>query len=165
MSKSIHALYPGSFDVLTLGHLDVLRRAVRMFAKVTVAVADNPAKVTALFSPDERVEMLRVATKSMPNVEIRSFSGLTVDFARKVKATAILRGLRAVSDFEYELQMAMMNGNLAPEVTTVFMPPSPQYSFLSSSLVKEIARYGGQISELVPRDVERKLRRKLGMTK
>lgn len=145
-----HALYPGSFDVLTFGHLDVLRRAARTFQRVTVAVAANPAKRDPLFTPGERLEMLRVSVAEWPNVEARTFEGLTVDFAREIGAAVILRGLRAVSDFEFEFQLAMMNDQLAPGVTTIFMAPLPQYSFLSSSLVKEIARFGGDVSPFVP---------------
>lgn len=152
-----HALYPGSFDVVTLGHLDVIRRAARIFARVTVAVAHNPAKIYALFTVEERLAMLRASVKKWRNVDVASFSGLTVNVASQVGATVILRGLRAVSDFEYELQMAMMNDNLAPDVTTVFMAPSPQYSFLSSSSVKEIARLGGDISDFVTPAVAREL--------
>lgn len=152
-----HALYPGSFDVVTNGHLDVLRRASRTFSRVTVAVANNSSKLAPLFTAPERVEMLSAAVRTYPNVTATSFTGLTVEFARSIEATLILRGLRAVSDFEFELQMAMMNDNLAPGITTIFMAPAPQFSFLSSSLVKEVARYGGDISDLVPPEVEAKL--------
>lgn len=150
-----HALYPGSFDAVTFGHLDVVDRAARHYATVTVAVAENPGKREPLFSVDERVAMLTECLAHMPNVTVTSFPGLTVDYARSIQADIILRGLRAVSDFEFEFQMAMMNENLAPEITTMFMVPSPQYSFVSSSLVKEIARYGGDISHFVPPNVAR----------
>jgi pantetheine-phosphate adenylyltransferase len=160
MSDSVHALYPGSFDVLTLGHLDLLRRAVRMFKKLTVAVASNPAKFAPVFTVEERLEMLRKSCEGIPNVQVTQFAGLTVTFARQIGATVILRGLRAVSDFEFELQMAMMNNNIEPNVTTVFLAPSPQFSFLSSSLVKEIARFGADVSDVVPPHVAAKLREK-----
>lgn len=155
------ALYPGSFDVLTYGHLDILRRAARTFPRVIVAVAENPGKREPLFTPAERVAMLKEATSEWPQVEACSFDGLTVEYARTVGANVILRGLRAVSDFEFEFQMAMMNDQLAPDVTTIFMAPAPQYSFLSSSLVKEIARFGGDVHAFVPAPVEKALIHKL----
>lgn len=151
--KNTHALYPGSFDAVTFGHLDIIRRAAGLYDSVTVAVAENPSKTAPLFTVPERVDMLRVCVADMPNVDVRSFPGLTVEFARAIRASVILRGLRAVSDFEFEFQMAMMNENLAPEITTMFMVPIPQYSFVSSSLVKEIARYGGDIGHFVPENV------------
>lgn len=150
-----HALYPGSFDGVTFGHLEIIRRAVRHYSRVTVAVAENPGKRTPLFSVPERVQMLKDCTGDLDNVTICAFPGLTVDFANSVGADVILRGLRAVSDFEFEFQMAMMNQNLAPNVTTMFMAPAPEFSFVSSSLVKEIARYGGDISHFVPENVAR----------
>jgi pantetheine-phosphate adenylyltransferase len=161
MPEITHALYPGSFDVLTLGHLDILRRASRMFTRVTMAVAENPAKAGTLFSTEERVDMIRSSAEGYANVEVRAMAGLTVDFAREIGANVILRGLRAVSDFEYELQMAMMNESLAPQVSTVFMAPAPQYIFLSSSLVKEIARFGGDVSPYVPPHVAVALAKRL----
>jgi pantetheine-phosphate adenylyltransferase len=148
--KSTHALYPGSFDVVTFGHLDVVRRAARVFDKVTVAVAENPGKREPLFPVVRRVEMLRICCREWTNVDVVSFPGLTVDFATGIGAEVILRGLRAVSDFEFEFQMAMMNENLAPNITTMFMAPSPEFSFVSSSLIKEIARYNGDITHFVP---------------
>jgi pantetheine-phosphate adenylyltransferase len=156
-----HVLYPGSFDVVTYGHLDVVRRAARNFDSVSIAVADNPAKREFLFPVSERMEMLQTAASEWPNVQVRSFPGLTVDFARSIGASIILRGLRAVSDFEFEFQMAMMNDNLEPEIATIFMAPSPQFSFVSSSLVKEIAKYGGDISHFVPPHVEQAVRARL----
>lgn len=157
VSAQHHALYPGSFDVLTYGHLDVLRRATRMFDHVTIAVAVNPEKPCGLFSEMQRLQMLRESTMEIPGVEVRSFGGLTVEFARSIGAEVIIRGLRAVSDFEFEFQMAMMNDSLAPEISTIFMAPSPQFSFLSSSLVREIARFGGDVSAFVPPNVAREL--------
>lgn len=148
-----HILYPGSFDAVTFGHLDIIRRAVRHYRHVTVAVAQNPGKRSPMFTVPERVKMLQECTAEMDNVTVCGFPGLTVDFARSIGAGVILRGLRAVSDFEFEFQMAMMNENLAPEITTMFMVPAPNFSFVSSSLVKEIARYGGDISHFVPPNV------------
>ena len=155
------ALYPGSFDVLTYGHLDVLRRAARSFEKVTVAIASNPSKREALFSPEERLQMLVASTAEFHNVTATMFQGLTVDFARSIKAAVIIRGLRAVSDFEFEFQLAMMNDQLAPDITTIFMAPLPQLSFVSSSLVKEIARFGGDVSPFVPEAVQAALAKKI----
>lgn len=160
-----HALYPGSFDAVTFGHLEIIRRAARHYGCVTVAVAENPGKRSPLFSVDERVDMLNVCTADLNNVTVTSFPGLTVDFANSVGADVILRGLRAVSDFEFEFQMAMMNQNLAPNVTTMFMVPAPQFSFVSSSLVKEIARYGGDISHFVPDNVARAIIERLALSK
>lgn len=148
-----HALYPGSFDGVTFGHLEIVRKAVRLYDRVTVAVARNSSKREPLFTVEERVQMLKDCTSDFENVTVCAFPGLTVDYARSIGANVILRGLRAVSDFEFEFQMAMMNENLAPDVTTMFMVPSPQFSFVSSSLVKEIARYGGDISHFVPDNV------------
>lgn len=160
-----HALYPGSFDVLTHGHLDVLRRAARTFAKVTVAVAVNPGKRMPFFTVEERLELLRGCVAEWPNVTVAGFSGLTAEFARKVGADAILRGLRAVSDFEFEFQMAMMNDALAPDVTTIFMAPSPQFSFVSSGLVKEVAAFGGDVAPFVPASVAAAIATKLTQTR
>ena len=156
-----HALYPGSFDVLTYGHLDVLRRASRMFGRVTMAVAENHAKRESLFTAGERLAMLNESIVDLSNVEACRFTGLTVEFAQMIGATVIIRGLRAVSDFESELQMAMMNDSLAPELTTIFLAPSPQFVFLSSTVVKEIARYGSDISEFVPLHVQARVRARL----
>lgn len=158
-----HALYPGSFDAVTFGHLEIIRKAVRHYCRVTVAVAENPGKRQPLFTVAERVEMLTecMADADMDNVTVCGFPGLTVDFAASIGANVILRGLRAVSDFEFEFQMAMMNENLSPDITTMFMVPAPQYSFVSSSLVKEIARYGGDISHFVPENVAQKIMARL----
>jgi pantetheine-phosphate adenylyltransferase len=158
---SSHALYPGSFDVLTYGHLDLVHRAARIFDCVTVAVADNPAKEACLFSVNERVAMLTDACVDMANVTVDSFSCLTVQFARQIGATTIVRGLRVVSDFEFELQMAMINERLAPELTTVFMAPSPHHFVISSSSVKELAVFGGDVSSFVPPHVAEQLSKRL----
>lgn len=146
MSK---AIYPGSFDPVTFGHLDVISRASKVVDHLIVGVLNNTSK-SPLFSVEERVTMLKKAVKSLPNVEIQSFSGLLVDFAAASGASVIVRGLRAVTDFEYELQMSQTNRKIAPEVDTVFFTTSLQYAYLSSSTVKEIAMFGGDISQFVP---------------
>jgi pantetheine-phosphate adenylyltransferase len=143
------ALCPGSYDPPTNGHVDVVERASRYFDGVVVAVIANPSK-QPLFSLEERTEMLKEALSHVDNVEISSFDGLLVDFARERGLTIVVKGLRAVSDFEYELQMAQMNTALAPELDTLFVTAKPAWAFLSSSLVKEVARYGGSVSGLVP---------------
>ena len=139
---------PGSFDPITLGHVDVVRRAAAMFGDVVVAVGVNTSK-DYVFTIEERIEMLSQATASYDNVRVASFHGLLVDFCRAQGAAVVVKGLRAVSDFDYELQMAQMNSSLAP-VETVFVPTSPEWSFLASSLVKEVAAFGGDVSGLVP---------------
>ncbi|MBA2640708.1 MAG: pantetheine-phosphate adenylyltransferase [Nocardioidaceae bacterium] len=154
------AVCPGSFDPVTHGHLDIIVRAARLFEHVTVAVLVNPAK-HGLFSVDERVEMLREVTADLPHVSIETFEGLLVDFCRKRDITAIVKGLRAVTDFEYELQMAQMNTRLAG-VETVFVPTSPEWSFLAASLVKEVAAHDGDVSGLVAPGVLSRLRQRLG---
>jgi pantetheine-phosphate adenylyltransferase len=154
------ALYAGTFDPVTYGHLDVVRRAAALFDKVIVGVSVNPRK-EPLFSQQERAEMLREACQQFPNVEVAVVPGLVVDFARTVKAAVIVRGLRAVSDFEFELQMASTNRALAPEVETVFFTPAPQYHYLSASIVAEIARFGGNVSEFVPPHVVLRLKERL----
>lgn len=143
------AVYPGSFDPITLGHVDVLERAALMFDRVIVAVLANPAK-QPLFSAAERVDLIRTVVNQNPHVEVDTFDGLTVDYAKQVGATAIVRGLRAISDFENEFQMALMNRRLAPEVHTVFLMTSFSNVFVSSSLIKEVCRYGGNIDDFVP---------------
>ncbi|MCR4434232.1 MAG: pantetheine-phosphate adenylyltransferase [Clostridiales bacterium] len=142
-------VYPGSFDPVTNGHLDIIHRASRLCDKLIVAVLVNSSK-TPVFTLDERVELIKRVVKDLPNVEIESFSGLLIDFMRRKKATVIIKGLRAVSDFEYELQMALLNKTLYPAVETLFMMTSISYSYLSSSSVREIAKHGGNIDELVP---------------
>jgi pantetheine-phosphate adenylyltransferase len=155
------AIVPGSFDPVTNGHLDIIERASHLFDTVTVAVAINSAKAP-LFTLDERVEMIREATADLPNVSIDSFQGLLVEYAANRGACAIVRGLRAVSDFEYELQMALMNRRLCPGVETVFMMTGADYSYLSSSIVKEIARLGGSVEGLVTDRVRQRLQEKYG---
>jgi len=151
------ALFPGSFDPFTNGHLDLARRACVLFDRVVIAVAQNAAK-QALFTPEERVEMIEDAVRGLRAVRVMQFSGLLVDCARRVRAQALIRGLRAVSDFEFEFQMALMNRRLAPSLEVVFLMPSQEYTYLNSTLVKEVARHGGRIRGLVPTGVERRLR-------
>jgi pantetheine-phosphate adenylyltransferase len=158
--QRVLAIYPGSFDPVTNGHLDLIERAARIFGRLTVAVLRNAEKAP-LFSLEERMEMLRETTSTLSNVEIDSFEGLLVDYARRVEARILLRGIRAVSDYEYELQMASMNRKLAPELETVFMLPGEAYSYLSSRLVREIAQLGGPVTGLVPPAVEQRLRAKV----
>ena len=158
--RSLLAIYPGSFDPVTNGHLDLIERAAKLFDRLFVAVLKNVGK-EPLFTPAERIEMLRVATRGWPNVEVDLFGGLLVEYARQKQARVILRGIRAVSDYEYELQMALMNRKLAPEIETVFLLPAEAYSYLSSRLVKEIARLGGSVHGLVPPIVEQRLRTKM----
>ena len=157
---SLAALCPGTFDPVTNGHLDIVERASRLFDTVVVAVVENPAK-EPLFGPEERVTMLKEATGGLENVEVESFSGLLVDYAARREARIIVKGLRAVSDFDYELQMAQMNHRLTG-VETCFIPTSPKWSYLSSSLVKEIAGYGADVEGLVPENVRDRLQEKLG---
>ena len=153
-------IYPGSFDPLTNGHMDVIKRATKLFDRVIVAVAESSSK-KPFFTLAERKRMLAGVVKDIPNVTATSFPGLLVDFAAKKKACAIIRGLRVVSDFEFEFQMALMNRRLKERIETVFMMPRGKYIYLSSSLVKEVARLGGEVSTFVPDSVERALRKKL----
>jgi pantetheine-phosphate adenylyltransferase len=153
------AVCPGSFDPVTNGHLDIVKRAASLFDEVTVAVLINRNKA-GLFSVEERLDMLRQTTQEFPNVTVDAFHGLLVDFCRERGIAAIVKGLRAVTDFDYELQMAQMNSSLA-DVDTVFVPTSPEYSFLASSLVKEVASHGGDVSRLVPDLVLRRLTARL----
>jgi pantetheine-phosphate adenylyltransferase len=150
------AVYPGSFDPLTNGHLDLIERSLRIFDELIVAVVTNPAK-TALFSDVERVEMIREATGHLGPIRIMVFEGLLVDFVARTGARAIIRGLRAVSDFEYEFQMALMNRKLREEIETVFLMPHEAYSYISSRLIKEVAAYRGSVTGLVPPGVEQRL--------
>ncbi len=150
------AVYPGSFDPITYGHIDIIKRASKLFDNVIVAVLNNPLK-TPLFNTEERINIIKRATAGMKNVEVDSFSGLLIHYVDRRGANAVVKGLRAVSDFEYELQMALMNRKLNKNVETVFMMTSSEYSFLSSSLVKEVSRLGGCVNELVPDYVVKKL--------
>ena len=158
------AVYPGSFDPPTYGHLDIIDRSSRVFSRVIVSVAKNIRKDT-MFTPTERMNMLRRLTRSFPNVEVDSFRGLLVEYVRVVDAHVVVRGLRAISDFEYEFQMAHMNKKLSPEVDTVFMMTGERYSYISSQIAREIARFGGKIDDLVPPLVRDRMLRKLGRTK
>lgn len=153
------AVCPGSFDPVTYGHLDIIRRGAKVFDQVYVVVLNNSAK-KPLFSTEERVKLLEEVTKDLHNVTVDCYQGLLVDYARSKRASAILRGLRAVSDFEYEMQITSMNRILNEQIETFFMMTNNQYSFLSSSIVKEVAKYNGNISELVPKVVEEALRKK-----
>ncbi|HQF97824.1 MAG TPA: pantetheine-phosphate adenylyltransferase [Candidatus Aminicenantes bacterium] len=153
------AVYPGSFDPITNGHVDIIRRGAKLFPRILVAVLENPKKAT-LFSVEERMEIIREIFKDPPRIEVEAFHGLLADFTKLRGARAVIRGLRAVSDFEYEMQMALMNQQLNPDLETLFMMPSARYTFLSSSLVKEVFALGGSIRELVPTIVEQKLREK-----
>ncbi len=158
--KSVVAIYPGSFDPVTNGHLDLIARGARMFDRLIVAVLQNLDKAP-LFSPRERAEMLREVTQEWSNVEVDLFAGLLVDYVRRRNAQVILRGIRAVSDYEYEFQMALMNRRLEPAVETVFMMPAERYSYLSSRLVREVAQLGGSIDGLVPPLVVERLKAKI----
>jgi pantetheine-phosphate adenylyltransferase len=155
----IRAVYPGSFDPVTNGHIDLIQRSAALFDKVIVAILKNTEKAP-LFTVEERMEMLEQATRDLKNVSVTSFEGLLVDFVEQLEASVIVRGIRAVSDYEYELQMALMNRRLSNRVETVFMLPAESYSFLSSKLVKEIAQHGGSIQGFVPADVETRLHSK-----
>ena len=157
----VTALCPGSFDPVTLGHLDIIERSARHFDEVIVAVIRNPQKAQSLFDLEERQEMLADVTAHLPNIEIGFFKGLLVEYAKDHQAEAIVKGLRAVSDFDYELQMAQMNQSLSG-IDTFFISTSPQYSFLSSSLVREVARFGGDVSSMVPPVVAKRLAERFG---
>ena len=160
--KRVIAIYPGSFDPLTNGHLDLIQRGAKIFDELVVAILRNSEK-TALFTVDERLDMLRESTAQWSNVCVESFDGLLVDYARVRGAQAVLRGIRAVSDYEYELQMAWMNRKLDKTLETVFMIPAGAYSYLSSRLVREIASLGGSLAGLIPEPVETQLRARLGV--
>ena len=153
------AIYPGSFDPVTNGHLDILQRGLKLFDKIIVAILTNPGK-NFLFTLEERIEMLEVSIKKFPNVEIGTFDGLTVDYAAKRNAQAILRGLRALSDFEYEFQMALMNRRLNREVQTIFLMTGMRWIYTSSSIIKEAAQFGGSITGMVPPVVEKRIKAK-----
>jgi len=155
------ALFPASFDPLTNGHLDIIQRARRVFDELVVAVATNVEK-KGLFTVDERLEMLRTSLVGLDRVRIASFEGLLVDYARTIGARVVLRGLRAMSDFEYEFEMALMNRHLYPEIETLFMMTSQEFFYVSSSRLKELVRFGGSVEEFVPKDVAQRLRERLG---
>ena len=152
-------IYPGSFDPITLGHLDVIERSSKIVDKLIIGVLNNSAK-KSLFTPDERVEMIREVTKQIPNVEVESFSGLVVEFAELKQANILVRGLRAITDFEYELQIAQVNHKQNPNVDTIFLTTAVEYSYISSSLVKEFASYGSDVSQFVPPLIVEKLKDK-----
>lgn len=153
-------VYPGSFDPVTNGHLDIIKRSSNVFDKIIVAVLNNTSK-TPLFSVEERILLLRESCKDIKNVEVDSFSGLLIEYLKKMDANVIIKGLRAVSDFEYEFQMALMNRTLEPDIETLFMMTTDKYSYISSSLVKEVVRFGGKVTGLVPETVENQLYEKL----
>ena len=156
------AVYPGSFDPLTNGHLDIIRRGTRLFDRLLVAILENEGK-SPLFTVAERVDLIKRCTEDMAGVEVHSFSGLLVDFMRAHNATVVVRGIRAVSDYEYELQMALMNRELSPMTETIFMLPAVEYTYVSSRLVKEVFRLGGDVGRLVPPLVLESLRARLGV--
>jgi pantetheine-phosphate adenylyltransferase len=155
------AIYPGTFDPVTYGHIDIIKRAQEVFSEVIIAVAHNPHK-KPLFDVEERVALLKKATKDFKSVEVCDFNGLVVDFAHKRKANVLIRGLRMLSDFEYEFQMALTNRKISPDIETIFMMPQESYSYLSSKLLKEVASMGADISSFVPDFVEAALKSKLG---
>ncbi len=159
--RETSAIYPGSFDPITNGHVDIIERGLKVFERVVVAVLENPKK-RPLFTTKERVRMIHEIFASRKEVEVLAFDGLLVDFARAQGTSVVMRGLRAISDFEYEFQMALMNRSLAPDIETFFMMPSVQFSFLSSNVVREVAALGGSVEGLVPGLVARRLRSKLG---
>ena len=159
---TVSAMYPGTFDPITLGHEDLVRRAAVLFDNVVVAIAANTGSKTPMFSVDERVDMARAALDDLPNVEVKRYGGLTVDFAKEHGLRVIVRGLRAVSDFEYEFQLANMNRHLTDEVETAFLTPTEKYTFISSSLVREVAELGGDVSEFVSAKVRQALMERCG---
>lgn len=159
---TVAAMYPGTFDPITLGHEDLVRRATRLFDRVVVAIADNPGSKAPLFTTDERVAMAASALADLPSVEVTGYAGLTVDFAREHGLRVIIRGLRAVSDFEYEFQLANMNRRLTEEVETAFLTPTEDFTFISSSLVREVAQLGGDVSTFVSPAVRDALLKKYG---
>lgn len=154
------AVYPGSFDPITNGHIDIIERTAQIFDRVVVAVAINEEKLP-VFTVEERVEIIRDAIRHVPNVEVDQFAGLLVDFMRRQQSNVVVRGLRAISDFEYEFQMAQMNKQLYPQMETLFMMTQPEHGYLSSRIVKEIARFGGQVGQMVPGVVATQLKERL----
>jgi pantetheine-phosphate adenylyltransferase len=159
----VRAIYPGTFDPPTNGHLDLIQRGARLFDRLTVAILVNPVK-NPLFTVEERVEMLEEVAHSLGNVSVATFDGLMVEFARQQGASAVLRGIRAISDYEHEFQMALMNRRLAPEIETVFLQPAGRYSFVSSRMVKEVFSFGGDITGLAPPNVLKRLRARINGT-
>ena len=157
--RPVLAIYPGSFDPITMGHVDIIQRGARMFERIVLAVLINADK-SPLFSVQERVDIAREVFRDRTNVEVETFDGLLVDYARRKQAGVIVKGLRAVSDFEYEMQMALMNRKLNPDVETIFMMPTEPYTYVSSRLVKEVVALGGSVKGIVPEIVERRLREK-----
>lgn len=160
----VAAMYPGTFDPITLGHEDLVRRAASLFDRVVVAIASDTGSKTPMFSVEERLNMARAALEEIDNVEVTQYAGLTVDFARDNGLRVIIRGLRAVSDFEYEFQLATMNRHLTDDVETLFLTPNEKYNFISSSLVREVAQLGGNIGEFVSPEVESALMERCGRT-
>ncbi len=160
MANPTVAIYPGTFDPVTCGHTDICKRALKMFDRVVVGVADNPGK-RPFFSLDERIGMLQTVFANTDRIEVKPFSGLLIDFARECESRIIVRGLRAISDFEFEVQLAGMNRSLAPEIETVFLTAAEKYAFVSSSLVREIARLNGDVSEFIHPDIHKRLTQKL----
>jgi pantetheine-phosphate adenylyltransferase len=158
---SVTALYPGTFDPPTNGHIDLVQRGARLFDHLVVSILNNPGK-DPLFTVEERAEMLREAISGMSNVSVATFDGLMVDFAHQQGAKAVLRGIRAISDYEYEFQMALMNRRLAPDIETVFLQPAGRYSFVSSRMLKEVFSFGGDVSGLVPPNVLKRMQSRIG---
>ena len=158
---SVNALYPGTFDPPTNGHVDLITRGAKIFDHLTVAILVNPVK-NPLFTVEERAEMLKEATSTISNVSIATFDGLMVEFARQQGVTAVLRGIRAITDYEYEFQIALMHRRLAPEIETVFLQPAGRYSFVSSRMLKEVFSLGGDVTGLVPPNVLKRLRERIG---
>ncbi len=160
MSDKKIAIYPGTFDPITLGHIDIIERSSKLFDEIIITLAINPAK-KPLFNVDERMEMIVDAVKNLNNVRVEKFDGLVVDFAKRMKASVIIRGLRAITDFEYEFQMALMNRQLSEEITTVFLMPHEKFTYLNSTIIKNVANFGGNIEKFVTKFVEQKLIEKL----
>lgn len=156
------AIYPGTFDPITNGHIDVIQRALNIFDKVVIVIARNPRKQT-IFSEKERLALIRESLLNYNNIEITATDKLTVEFAKSISARAIIRGIRAVSDFEYEFQIALMNRKLCPEIATIFLMPNEKYTYLNSSIIRELARYGADVSEFVPTCVSKKLKEKFSI--
>jgi len=155
-----HAIYPGTFDPITNGHLDIIARATALFDIVTIGVTTNPAK-NPLFTVEERVAMIREVAQNFGNIRVDSFTGLLVDYAQRLGALAIIRGLRAISDFEYEFQMALVNRKISDDIVTVFLMPNEKYTYLNSTIVKELAMFGGDVSRFVPPEVEAQIKQKV----